>query len=871
MFLLRVGEARHPGPSDTEEFCIGTLNPTGLLGKGSLLKELPVGAYGMAETHVTLLGLQRFRHELHVSDVRAKYIPGAPAPPLSSAPGSLGGKATGVGLLTHYPARALSHDWPDTLWSTGRIQACACLVGQAWIKIGIGYGYAQNPLSTDYVAQLKHIDAQPEQLDPMQQLFGAVEMVVDDHLKTQGKQGLLPQQFGRCMTMRPELKYHPVAPLRKARLHDVQVEYHGEHFQHVQWCRQLRRLQSFVRGCSHENRSDASLIHQQQLQALWDSIRGAKGFPRGFPRAWQHRSHCTPGSPKVLPKKAPPRQVAEQIFVDFQAEFRSLEKLLNAKRVQGAKARRLADPNVIFSDVRRPRSLPAQTLITKQVAHVEDFDPASRQVTYSPPNFDSAVPVIGKDHFKKLRAAAMAAMGWAKKGASSLIQFALVQHCHMDPEGLTCWQTLLAFRLHADPAVAFPLLDALIQFAQSLAQAEPAVLIETPPSTPEPWQLFVDGACQRPRDPHLRLATWGVVRADLHQDTFVPVSFGLLPGALHTAMRAEIFAAWIAVRVAVASHQRFMLWTDNQVVFDRIFGWLRSPGKPFGPNSKDADLWNCLRHAVLVAHAQELFLHVVKVRSHEDITAYSDHLEQWVIRGNMAVDQLALQALSTVPPSVWWSWQAACNKHDELAPLREAMHTLLYLVGKHAVECKGNIRHRDQQVLAEQASAIRFEDRLSFAPLPPSLDGFSFPTMNPHQRDVFDWLQVLQSGGETEQVWFCGHQLLALFQSMTNRPGYQYSANRYHVVTRYEDFNFCRLAAWLNSLLKALARCLGLPVIVERRPPSGSSYRSWQSCMLMPVALGTVLKVDRLFQDKGIVPIIHTTRAFDRVFYFGED
>eukprot|EP00438_Fugacium_kawagutii_P017648 Skav235522 [mRNA] locus=scaffold625:1016263:1019103:- [translate_table: standard] len=652
---------------------------------------------------------------------------------------------------------------------------------------------------------------------------------------------------------------------------------------------------------------------------------------------------------------------------------------------------------------------------------------------------------LGKEHFKKMRAAAMAALGWNKKGASSLLQFGLIQQCQLDPEATTCWQTLVAFRVHADHATAFALLDDLVtqppkrykpgpcstllerlhslqwqwkgngyiedhwhcvwslvdvspqllslkfaqawslrvgtllchrdtfqglhlvdrgftlaqqkqwpddkaalmrtsmngtfytrdkqvhsgkfadascpwcgsadslehrlwhcpgfaearshvtvhqreqlfeypectylhgwflveteyvQYAQALARHHCSEEVEVPAATTEPWQLFVDGACQHPKEPVLRLGTWGVVCADLSHDSFHAVASGLLPGMFHTALRAEIYAAWVAVSTAVSANHKFMLWTDNQVVYDRILGWLHSKGKTIGPSSKDCDLWKPLRQAVKAAHRRCLFLHVIKVRSHENAAAYTDHLEQWVIRGNAAVDHLAEQAVGSIPHDVWRTWRAACHKHALLTPLREAMHTLLFQVGKKAVECKGELRQRDQQEF-HQASVVQPELRQSFEPLPEDLTGLAVPSLEPHKWLVFDWLKGIQSGDDTEMCWLCGHQLLCLFQACTNHVGFMYSRNKYLEVARHDGHAFNRLASWFCAMLKALARGLGLPIICERRPPSGSSYRSWQGCILVRVSRCHVDQVDRLFCEAGVTPIVNVSRAFNRDLFFG--
>ena len=139
----RIGEASNPGP-----FTIGTANPTGVLGKAHLLQELPGSPndciWGLSETHLTKPGLEKFRFELKMQSADWRFHPGGFAPPLSSSPGIIGGKATGVGTLTKSPVRSLHNAWSGEDWSTARLQASAVFVQQNWIKVGVFYGFAKD-------------------------------------------------------------------------------------------------------------------------------------------------------------------------------------------------------------------------------------------------------------------------------------------------------------------------------------------------------------------------------------------------------------------------------------------------------------------------------------------------------------------------------------------------------------------------------------------------------------------------------------------------------------------------------------------------------------------------------------------------------
>ena len=137
--LVRVGEASHPGP------ILGTLNPTGALYKASLFQELPRPAlWGLCESHLTKPGLAKFRYGLQQTSPDTRFLPGAPAPHLAQGVASIGGKQTGVGFLSQYPTRALTHTWDADIWQSARIQACASFVDGIWVEAGVAYGYASD-------------------------------------------------------------------------------------------------------------------------------------------------------------------------------------------------------------------------------------------------------------------------------------------------------------------------------------------------------------------------------------------------------------------------------------------------------------------------------------------------------------------------------------------------------------------------------------------------------------------------------------------------------------------------------------------------------------------------------------------------------
>ena len=89
-----------------------------------------------------------------------------------------------------------------------------------------------------------------------------------------------------------------------------------------------------------------------------------------------------------LPKKPPTPAQAEAIFLGFQLEFKTLEKTLNSQRRAAARTRRVEDPNVVFKDVAKPRSMPVQSVVTKVTTKVSQVSEDGLTIHYEPPNMD---------------------------------------------------------------------------------------------------------------------------------------------------------------------------------------------------------------------------------------------------------------------------------------------------------------------------------------------------------------------------------------------------------------------------------------------------------------------------------------------------
>ena len=528
MCCFRFGEAQNPGPFEGSEPLIGTFNPSGLLGKGQSAVSLPDGAWGVTETHLSAQGLIQFRDELKYLRSVSRFLAGAPAPPLSNSLSCIGGKATGVGLLSSFPCRTLPCTWPKHLQETARIHAGAFCCDNNWIRIGTFYGYAKAPKSvvtqnksdellellTDRIvhdsrgfraicgdfnqdiraltqteewsrlgfveiqeyAWLKwgrpvqptskgqnvrdyiwispelipwiksvHVDdtwfadhavlyakfhpfgktppvpiwkkpcpipweecevGDSQDLDKvfvakasqgsadqrLETIMEFVEHSADVSLRNKGKPGLLRNQRGRASTKEVSRSKFPTVPLKIDRGKVCDPTFTGEHFQHYLWLRQLRRLNSCVRIISTGLTNNTKIDH---AVSLWDSVKRAQGFPKGFKRWWPTRSIVWADSPKDIPDSLPSKFQIDLIFQNYKAEFQHLEQVLKTHRVRQAREARLKDPSRVYRDIARPQAVPVQTLVSQISTIIESSSSDHLTLTYPKGALDAGEPVYG--------------------------------------------------------------------------------------------------------------------------------------------------------------------------------------------------------------------------------------------------------------------------------------------------------------------------------------------------------------------------------------------------------------------------------------------------------------------------------------------
>ena len=81
VIIIRIGEAQNPGPADAHPgLTIGAINPTGLARKSACFSQLPSEPnviWGICETHLSTVGIRKFKQELHCNNKGLSFHPGA--------------------------------------------------------------------------------------------------------------------------------------------------------------------------------------------------------------------------------------------------------------------------------------------------------------------------------------------------------------------------------------------------------------------------------------------------------------------------------------------------------------------------------------------------------------------------------------------------------------------------------------------------------------------------------------------------------------------------------------------------------------------------------------------------------------------------
>ena len=174
-----------------------------------------------------------------------------------------------------------------------------------------------------------------------------------------------------------------------------------------------------------------------------------------------------------------------------------------------------------------------------------------------------------------------------------------------------------------------------------------------------------------------------------------------------------------------------------------------------------------------------LLVRIIKVRSHMNISLFSDKVEQWAFRGNDTADLCASRGLDILPSEFWDIWQQLGREIDDISTVRKHLHSLIVQIGQVAVQSKGQIREVDAQQWDDEnrrENPVDDTSELSCRDLPPTFDfgrlvKVGYRTLGPMAPIVYQWLVELVSSPEGVSQWVNTYQLLIIFQQQPGHVG----------------------------------------------------------------------------------------------------
>lgn len=392
-------------------------------------------------------------------------------------------------------------------------------------------------------------------------------------------------------------------------------------------------------------------------------------------------------------------------------------------------------------------------------------------------------------------------------------------------------------------------------------------------SSQGPLHLFTDGSCAFPAEPLRRMASWGFCAADLTDGGFTPVAHGPVWGLFQTVLRGEYTACISAYQFALLRNQVFWIWTDSQLVYDFLsevdhganFDNIMAP---------DHDLKSRLGKLHLEAIHRNLLVKVVKVRSHMNVSLFSDKVEQWAFRGNDQADACAARGLDLLTSDFRALWNRLGDELERITFIRTHLHTLFVQVGQIAVQSKNEIRNADAQLWdADPVEEVVVEEpsRISCQDLPPHFDfgqlaRIGYRTLGPLAPVVYSWFYELVSSSEGVPQWVNTYQLLVIFQQQTGYIGLKRDpkGRLYHQITQWDasqDYDFLQTAGDFGIFLRALLKKVGTIFEFKKRRPAGTSFRGWTNCVRLQIPNACVVAFDRFLISHQLAPIQDVKRS----------
>ena len=292
------------------------------------------------------------------------------------------------------------------------------------------------------------------------------------------------------------------------------------------------------------------------------------------------------------------------------------------------------------------------------------------------------------------------------------------------------------------------------------------------------------------------------------------------------------------------------------------------------PMIPDHDLKRRLGFLHKEAIRKGLLVRIIKVRSHMNISLFSDKVEQWAFRGNDTADLCASRGLDILPSEFWDVWQQLGREIDDISTVRKHLHSLIVQIGQVAVQSKGQIREVDAQQWDDEnrrENPVDDTSELSCRDLPPTFDfgrlvKVGYRTLGPMAPIVYQWLVELVSSPEGVSQWVNTYQLLIIFQQQTGHVGLRRDSKGrlYHQISEWDagqEYEFLTVAGDFGIFLRALLKRVGTIFEFKKRRPSGTSFRGWTNCVRLNIQTATVFDVDRFLVHHQIAPVQDVRRS----------
>ena len=349
----------------------------------------------------------------------------------------------------------------------------------------------------------------------------------------------------------------------------------------------------------------------------------------------------------------------------------------------------------------------------------------------------------------------------------------------------------------------------------------------------EPWScpsgtvdMFSDGTCIDPQIPSVRLTAWAVVirGPGTWQDSqFPPLATGGVPGQWQTIYRAETMALLSALRYASTISNPVRIWGDNASVLRKARS-LHMQQRQVRRTDNDHDLWEVIQQ-LLLALGSRVSFH--KVDSHQD-RSLANPVEDWIMAGNQAADELASQALRNLSPALLALQKQASHALQLSRKSHQAVMKFYAEVGMKSVIW--NQTHDPEQTGYGQ-QPISPEEVLNFSHLAQQAEDFPprFKTAKFHQ--TLSWMHFIHDD-HSAPCWVTWYELLWSFQMFTGVKGVQKVSQTdwalYDTLTEYDTPTASRsLAYYLTSMCRQIDPSFSS----THTKPDNYRWQHWAMCI----------------------------------------